>query len=172
MFIDSIHNDILLGKGDFFLKSGTRCTRIGMLVKGVLRGFVEDNNGNEVTTHFFKEGDMVIGSSVPDTNTLMTFQALEECCLSVANHKVVMSYLNRNQIVTGVIYRAFQKTQEQVQSRLIALLNMDSVEKYELFLQEYPGLINRIPHYYIANFLGITATQLSRARSRFINKCK
>ena len=49
----------------------------------------------------------------------------------------------------------------------MSLLNRNSLEKYELFLNEYPSLINRIPNYYIANFLGITPTQLSRARKQF-----
>ena len=65
------------------------------------------------------------------------------------------------------INTAFHKLNRQLQSRLVALANLNSLEKYKLFLKEYPNLINRIPHYLIANFLGITPTQLSRARKQF-----
>ena len=84
----------------------------------------------------------------------------------------VMSHVNKDKIITEIINREFQKLNTQLQSRLVSLLNLNSVEKYELFLNEYPSLLNRIPHYYIANYLGITPTQLSRARKQFINKCK
>ncbi|RPH32072.1 MAG: Crp/Fnr family transcriptional regulator [Bacteroidales bacterium] len=172
MFVESLHNTIFLKKGETFLEYSNRCTRIGRLTKGVLRGFVVDNDGNEITTHFYQEGDMVIGSYIPNVKAAMTIQALENCSISTADYSTVMSLVNKNQEITDIINLAFQKLNNQLQSRLVSLLNLDSVEKYELFLKEYPNLINRIPHYHIANFLGITSTQLSRARKRFIDKCK
>ncbi|MEX0362583.1 MAG: hypothetical protein AB3N10_16525, partial [Allomuricauda sp.] len=68
---------------------------------------------------------------------------------------------------TEIITREFQKLNHQLQSRLVSLLNLTSLEKYKRFLKDYPGLLNRIPHYHIANYLGITPTQLSRARKQF-----
>ena len=81
-----------------------------------------------------------------------------------------MSYVNKNQEITDIINQTFKGLNHQLQSRLVSLLNLDSLAKNELFLKEYPNLINRIPHYYVANFLGITPTQLSRARKVFSNK--
>ncbi|MCP4178682.1 MAG: Crp/Fnr family transcriptional regulator [bacterium] len=172
MIVESIHNTEILKKGDFFLQYGNRCVTIGRLMKGVLRGFVIDNDGNEITTHFYQEDDMVIGSYIPNVNATMNIQALVDCEIDTANYSTVMSYVNKDREITEIITEAFQKLNLQLQSRLVALLNLDSLEKYELFLKEYPKLINRIPHYHIAKFLGITPTQLSRARKQFINKCK
>ncbi len=172
MLIDTLHDTELLKKGDFFLKQGSQCRKIGRLVKGVLRGFVLDVDGNEITTHFYCEGDMVIGSYIPNVKTQMSIEALDDCELSIADYATIMAHVNIDSDITKVITEAFQQLNQQLQSRLVALLNLDSLGKYELFLKEYPGLINTIPHYHIANFLGITPTQLSRARKDFINKCK
>lgn len=172
MLIESLHETIQLKKGEYFLVQGSQCTKIGRLLKGVLRGFVLDTSGDEITTHFYCEGDMVIGSYLPNVNVQMSIQALEDCELSIANYAEIMSHVNKDSDITKVVTTAFQQLNSQLQSRLVALLNLDSSEKYERFLTEYPGLINRIPHYHIANFLGITPTQLSRARKSFINKCK
>jgi len=49
----SLHATILLNSGDFFIKIGKPCTQIGKLTNGVMRGFVYDTDGNEITTHFF-----------------------------------------------------------------------------------------------------------------------
>lgn len=169
---ESIHSTEYLKGGESFLKHGSTCTKIGKINRGVMRGFVYDNDGNEITTHFYQEGDMVIGTFIPNVNASMTIEALEDCEISVANYSEVMSQVNRNQEITDIITREFQKLNKQLQSRLVSLLNLDALEKYELFLEDYPGLLNRIPHYYIAQYLGITPTQLSRVRKRLINKCK
>ena len=168
----SLHKTEELQTGDFFLKSGKPCTKIGQVLKGILRGFVYDQNGDEVTTHFYQEGDMVIASYLPNVPISFNIEALESCHISVANYADVMSHVNHDEEITTIITSEFQKLNGQLQSRLVSLLNLDSVNKYEVFLKDYPGLINRIPHYYIAQYLGITPTQLSRARKQFINKCK
>ena len=51
----SIHRIERLKKGDLFLQVGKPCIEIGMLQKGIMRGFVYDNDGNEITTHFYQE---------------------------------------------------------------------------------------------------------------------
>jgi len=165
--IDSIHETEVVKKRDYFLKMGRPCLKIGRLTKGVLRGFVLGARGEEITTHFFQENDMVIGSFIPNTNASMSIQALEDSEISVASFEEVMSHVNKDPKITEVIKLEFQKLNNGLQSRLVALLNLSSVEKYQLFFEDYPGLINRIPHYYIAQYLGITPTQLSRARKQF-----
>ena len=171
-FNESLHSTETIQRGDFFLENGRPCIQIGMLTKGVMRGFVYDNDDNEITTHFYQEGDMVIGSFIPNVNISMTIEALEDCEISVANYSEVMALVNKNQEITDIITREFEKLNKQLQSRLVSLLNLDALQKYERFLQDYPGLLNRIPHYYIAQYMGITPTQLSRVRKQFINKCK
>ena len=94
---ESLHSTELLKKGDFFLQVGNPCTKIGKLEKGILRGFVFDNDGDEVTTHFYQEDDMIVGSYIPNVNISMTIQALEDCEISVANYSAVMSQVNKNQ---------------------------------------------------------------------------
>lgn len=143
-----------------------------MVTKGVLRGFVYDASGKEVTTHFYQEGNMIIGSYIPNVPIAITIEALVNCEISVANYADVMAEVNKNQEITDIITREFKKLNNQLQTRLVALLNLDALAKYELFLEEYPQLLNRIPHYYIAQYFGITPTQLSRVRKQFINKCK
>lgn len=164
---ESLHEIQSYSSGDIFIKTGKPCTNIGKLEKGVMRGYVYDNDGNEVTTHFYQEGDMIIGSYLPNVSIAFTIEALSECEVSVANYAEVMSWVNRDRKITDIITREFQKLNNQLQSRLVALLNLSSVEKYALFLKEHPNLINQIPHYYVANYLGITPTQLSRARKQF-----
>lgn len=168
MSSDSLHTIEYLKSGGEFLLIGKPCTKIGQLKSGVMRGYVLDKDGNEITTHFYQEGDMVIGGYLPNVNMSFTIEAIEDCEIEVADFNEVMSRVNKDKEITKIINREFEKINRQLQSRLVSLLNLSSVEKYELFLEEYPGLVNRIQHYYIAQYLGITPTQLSRARKQFI----
>lgn len=168
----SMHHIETMQKGDFFLRYESPCTKIGKVQKGILRGFVYDIDGKEITTHFYQEGDMMVGSFIPNANTSMAIQALENCEMEVANYSDIMSQVNKDMEITHVINREFQKLNTQLQARLVSLLNLSALEKYKRFLEDYPNLLNRIPHYYIAQYLGITPTQLSRIRKQFINKCK
>ncbi len=97
----------------------------------------------------------------------MTIQALEDCLISVADYKDVFSLVNTDQELTNVVLLNFQKLNQQNASRIEALISGDAMAKYQWFLKEYPNLLNRIPHYHIASFLGITPTQLSRTRKMF-----
>ncbi len=108
---------------------------------------------------------MIIGSYIPNVNTSMTIQVFEDCGISAANNSDVISLVSKKQEITVRINREFQNMNQQLQSRLVSLLNLCALEKYELFLKDYPGVLNRIPHYYEAQFLGITPTHLSRVRN-------
>ncbi|WP_196889726.1 Crp/Fnr family transcriptional regulator [Aureivirga sp. CE67] len=169
---DSLHKTNVLKQNEFFLKQGEPCIKIGKVMKGILRGFVYNNDGEEITTHFYQEGDMIVGSYIPNVNISMSIEALSDCEISVANYSEVMSQVNKNREITKIITNEFQKLNNQLQTRLVSLLNLNALDKYKHFLDDYPGLLNRIPHYYIAQYLGITPTQLSRIRKEFINKCK
>lgn len=167
MISKSLHIDLTLSKGDFFVASGQQNYRIGQVLKGVLRGFTTNNEGEEITTHFFIENDFVSGNYIPNIPATMNIQALEDCLLTVANYKEVFSHVNMDAHLTNVILSNFQKLNQQNHSRIEALISGDAMTKYNWFLNEYPNLLNRIPHYYIANFLGMTPTQLSRTRKKF-----
>ena len=167
MLNDALHSNLELDKGDFFVKEGQPNYRIGQLTKGVLRGYTLNNDGEEVTTHFFMEGNLVSGNYIPNIPATMNIQAMEDCLMSVANYQEVFSHVNADTELTNVILYNFQKLNQQNNSRIQALITGDTAAKYKWFLNEYPNLLNRIPHYYIASFLGMTPTQLSRVRKAF-----
>ncbi|HMB22564.1 MAG TPA: hypothetical protein VKP08_07045, partial [Anaerolineales bacterium] len=48
-------------------------------------------------------------------------------------------------------------------------LLLDSLEvRYQRFLKEFPGLVDRVPQYHIASYLGVTDVALSRIRKKIM----
>jgi len=167
MINENLHTEIKIRKGDFFVRHGQQNYRIGKILKGILKGYSLDNDGIEIITHFFMEDDLVSGNYIPNIPATLNIQALEDCIISVADYQKVFSYINSNTEITNIILSNFQKLNLQNHSRIEVLITGDALNKYKWFLEEYPNLLNRVPHYYIANFLGMTPTQLSRIRRTF-----
>ena len=74
MFVESLHKTIDIKKGDLFIKEGQRNQYIGRLLSAVLRGYVIDDDGNEITTHFYQEKDMVLASYIPNVASSLNLQ--------------------------------------------------------------------------------------------------
>ncbi len=164
---ENLHSELILQKGDYYVQKDDNNFKIGKVIQGVLRGFVDNNEGNEITTHFFIESDIVSGNFIPNIPATINIQAMENCKIYSANYKDVYTHINNDSEITEIINSSFQKLNIQIQSRLVSLASKNAFEKYKLFLKEYPNLLNRVPHYHIASFLGITPTQLSRVRKLF-----
>lgn len=50
------------------------------------------------------------------------------------------------------------------QKRIYSLIAFTAHQRYEQFIKERPDLIQRVPQYIIANYLGISPETLSRIR--------
>ena len=50
------------------------------------------------------------------------------------------------------------------QNRILEKVSSTAEERYLDFAKRYPQLFNRIPHFHIASYLGITQESLSRIR--------
>lgn len=157
-------------KNDFFIKIGQINCKIGVVRKGVLRGFVINDNGTEVNLILYQENDIISGNFVPNVPAPINVQAIENCIIDVTDFSKAMLALRDKEQLNNAFNEMVSTIHSKIQSRLTSFINCNSLYRYELFLKEYPNLINRISNYHIANFLGITPTQLSRIRKSFAKK--
>ncbi len=156
-----------INKNEFFINKGSINNKLGIVKKGVLRGFVTDENGNEINLAFYKENDIVSGNLVPNIPSAENVQAIENCVIDVADFEYVMSLILKDVKLIKIFNETLRIIHSNINSRFTSFISYNALKRYQLFLKEYPDLINRIPNYYIANFLGITPTQLSRIRKKF-----
>lgn len=57
-----------------------------------------------------------------------------------------------------------ERTAAYHQRRIISTLTRTAEERYADFLETYPALVNRLPQYVLASYLGMTTQFLSRIR--------
>lgn len=134
--------------------------------KGVTRSY-SLFDGKEVTSWFSKEGDMAYSSF-----SLCRNQAGFEYVETLENVEAYyMTIQELNELYTQHIDIAnWMRVQQQeiflfLQDIHIARLYMSASERYQMLLNVFPDICNRVNLGYIASFLGITQPSLSRIRA-------
>ncbi len=155
----------IIRKNEFFSKAGRISDRIGFVNSGLLRSFYTIK-GKETTTYFQMHGTIAtaLASFLQMKPAIENIQALEISELIVINRKDLFSLYNENwkwQQVGRILTEQYYVKMEE---RTIALQSQSALERYENFLHDFPELIQMVPLYYIASFLGMTPETLSRTR--------
>lgn len=155
-----------LNTGEDIFEVGNENKVIGFMCQGVLRAYVPDAEGNENNLFFIMENDFIAGNLTPGMKCLFTVQDLTNSSLLIASYQTYSAIVEQNSILATFHEYVLQGIHHKVKGRISKGFYGNSTKKYEAFLEDYPGLLNRIPHYYIASYLGITPTQLSRIRKK------
>ena len=153
-------------KGDLILKMGSAQTHFLLLYTGIACAYVLQDDGTETVDYIMSKPAMPtmptadLSAPSPDyvqalTNcTLITFEISEIQARSATNPELG-SYINR------YLTRAWLD-----HFKLEDMLRKATAHaRYEWFLSEYPGVIDKIPHSRVASFLGMSPITLSRIRT-------
>ena len=159
-----------LAVNDFFQHEGDVCRHIAFINAGLVRYFF-NIDGVEKTGQFFFEGGWVssYASFLTQKPSEMNIQALEETEL------LVLHFDDLQQLYTEIpkLERFGRLMAERiflsVSLRSKALLTQSPEENYQKLMQERPKVVERVPQFYIAQYLGIQPESLSRIRKRIAN---
>lgn len=152
-------------KGDILQHIGSKSTELYFLVNGLLRGFLLDAKGKEVTDCFiYAHGAPIVSSIDLGEPSLLCIEALEDSELIAISFSVVLPLVCSNLELVTLYNRLLSNSLKMHWENKTALVQYTAAERYQWFLENYPGLIERINHRYIASFLGITPVSLSRVR--------
>lgn len=156
-----------LGKSAFFVEEGKIYREIGFVVKGLLRAYylVE---GEEINTAFYMEGQWAKAyhSFLTQTASRQWIQALEDVELITIGYKHLQHLFANSpawerfgRIATENLYVTSQLRSEM-------LLLEKPAERYVNLTMTQPQLLERVPLYHLASYIGIKQPSLSRIRKR------
>lgn len=162
----------LLSKNDLFLKEGDVCNGIAFVNRGTLVFYRLSEAGTEITTDFAFAGDWVTDnrSRLNNSPSLLNIKAIEETeLLVISNNNLLKWYdlIPRLEKVGRILMeQAFIKIAQQS----IDLQTLSASERYTKMLHDFPEILQRVPLYHIANYLGIAPKSLSRIRKENIKR--
>jgi CRP-like cAMP-binding protein len=158
----------LYRKRQFVLQEGDVCGYINFVVRGCLRMYKIDDQGNTHIVQFATENYWI--------NDLGSFHTLKPSELNIdALEDTVVLQIQRDDLVTiyttspkfDRIFRVLiENSFVMLQQRLLQSISSTAEERYQSFLEIYPHLVNRLSQVQIASYLGITPEFLSRLRNR------
>lgn len=154
-------------KGEILLENGEICKNLYFIAKGILRTFITDEQGNFYNKNLFLENTLACSkvSSMLQTPSNFTIEALEDCILINLNYKKYIELINQNDDLKNYYIANIEKNWIiEKEQREIALVMQNATERYLQLLKNHPDIADRIPLLHIASHLGITPTQLSRIR--------
>jgi CRP-like cAMP-binding protein len=146
--------------------------RVYFVEKGLLYAYKTLEEGNLQVIQFAKESNWIsdLFSFFLSSKALFTVQALEDCQLLSITKKQFDSICETYPIMERFFRLQFQTAYVTTVQRLSDAYSQDAETKYNRFIAHHNQLVQRVPQYLIASFLGILSSSLSRIRNKNLKK--
>jgi CRP-like cAMP-binding protein len=159
-------------KNDFVLKEGGICKVSHFIEAGMMRAYTHDLDGNDVTTAFYPSKGFATElfsffNQVPSRENIQALTDCETWSISYEDMQVSFHAIPE--------FRAFGRINiinnyGLLKDRMLSMLHETAEQRYANLIQLNPEILQHAPLKYIASYLGITDTSLSRVRSAFVKK--
>ncbi len=153
---------------DYILSNmGEKENTLKFLIRGAIWGYMYNSAGRDVTICFImKPGEVICGSEYLGGGVSeITLSAITECEMFSMPIDVLLELRNTYKEIEDLYLMIIVKCLKYHWGTKKMLYMKTAKERYEWFLKEYPGLIDKVNHARIASFLNITPVTLSRIRS-------
>lgn len=156
-------------KGEILLKEEDVSETCYFIIKGCMRQYY-DIDGEEKTTAFFMENDAVFFQESCETKTPVGFylSCTEDCITLIGNEEKEMELYDRFPRFAMISKLILEKGFGEQQKWQASFITHTPEQRYLNLLKDKPQLIQRVPQYQIASYIGIKPESLSRIRKRMV----
>jgi len=154
-------------KESFLLKEGQISKDAFVVIKGCIRKYYLQE-GEEITSEFYTEFQSAtnIDSMINQKPSKYYLSCSEDTTVAIMNSEKENALYQKFPRFAEVCRVEMEKMLGTSQEKLIVFKNLSPKERYLNLLKERPDLINRVPQYQLASYLGIKPETLSRIRKR------
>lgn len=158
-------------KGTVLLKAGDVATDAWFCIEGCVHMYY-DVDGDLRTTEFYTEGQAVASLSsfinqVPANHYLA---CVEDCTLVVWSYAAEKELFGKYPNLESSCRVAVESDFGAHQEKLAAFITKSPEQRYLDLMEQRPELLQRVPQYLLASYLGVTPESLSRIRKRILVK--
>lgn len=158
-------------KGEHFIEEGKTYKEIGFVLSGLFRAYYL-KDGEELNCNFYFEGQWpkAYHNFLAQTPSRMWVQAIEDSEIILISYDHLQFLFRESRSWERFGRVATEKAFVAAQLRNETLLLDTAEERYLNVQRLHPELMERVPLYHIASYIGIRQPSLSRIRSRLARK--
>ncbi|GJM29399.1 MAG: cAMP-binding protein [Cyclobacteriaceae bacterium] len=159
-------------KGQFVVQQGDICRYENFVVKGCLKTFHVDQEGQQHIVMFAIENWWAadLGSFITQSPADYNVQCLEPTELIQFSHRNLEQLYRHVPKLERFFRIIIQKAYVASEKRVIRNFSLTAKERYLAFREQYPKIEQRVPQYMVASYLGITKEFLSKIRAQLISE--
>ncbi|MFB9292085.1 Crp/Fnr family transcriptional regulator [Persicitalea jodogahamensis] len=159
-------------KGTVLLEAGDISPDGYFVLKGCLRSYYIID-GEERTTSFYTEFDSFAPLSlVTKKPSEQYLSCVEDCILTVGNPEMEKAMFEKFPRFETLCRIMSEELLAKNQVSFDDFKTSTPEQRYLEFLKSRPDLVQRVPQYQLASYLGMTPQSLSRIRKRLVTKTK
>lgn len=166
------HSKVTMEKGAMLLERGQVAGDYYILESGLVRSYLFDYEERDITTGFSGVGDVVIevASFFQRVPTEDYIQCLTDCVLWKISFEQFQELFHRIPALRewGRNWMAYELYRSKI--RATEMITLPASRRYQQLLEKHPQVLQSAPLKYIASFLGVTDTSLSRIRKDFAHQ--
>lgn len=155
-------------KNSLFLEENKVSDDYFFLQEGLMRVFLYDLEGNEITTDIFTENNIVfeITSFFNRVKSETNIQALTDCTGYRISYEELNTLFHHKPAFRDFGRAILVKEFIASKKRNYAMINQTAEQRYHHLLTSRPEIIKYVPLKYIASYIGVTDSTLSRIRKK------
>ncbi len=155
-----------IAKDEFYFRQGDAVDEIGFVIEGLFYNFYANKKAEDSVKYFIPEGNAIacLSSLILNLPASFSGQALEDSTLLTIKFSDLQKVFLRHSCWERMGRLSAEKLYIEKEIREERFLRTDARKRYEYFVKEHPNLVNRVPQYLIASYLGMTPVSLSRIR--------
>ena len=159
-------------KRQFIIQPGFVAHHKSYILKGAFRAYVVDNDGQDHTIQVSIEDWWIsdYNSYVYQKPATMFVEALEPSIIMQLDYKEEARLKQDNHKFETFFRIMAERSVAHMQRRIITNLTMNAEDRYKEYEALHPDIVQRMPQYALASYLGMTTEYLSRLRNKRAKK--
>ena len=164
--------EVKIKKRQFIVQPDFIVKNRNYVLNGAFRAYVVDDNGQDSTIAFAIEDWWITdyNSYILQKPATMFVVALEDSVILEISYEKEQALKQSNHKFETFFRIRAERTAAFMQQRIISNLTQTAEERYESFINKYPQIVQRVPQYALASYLGMTTEFLSRIRNKKASK--
>lgn len=164
------HEKISFDKGTQILEIGSTADGYFVLESGLIRSYVIDYRGTDITTNFFTNNDIVIevASLFQRIPSQENIEALTDCTCWKIDFQVFQELFHSMEGFREWGRAWMANSLFEFKQRSVSMVTDSATERYNKLMETKPEVFQNSSLKHIASYLGVTDTSLSRIRKETV----